>query len=123
MLLFVSSSFRQTSQPAVYNSGGHPIKAITLDKFIEISHKVGEEFPLSGSIWKPNTCTTKNQTWYTANVILFHLLPGLLIDGLLKLSGRKPTYENIPCIIYVIFYILLIMLYIPNAVTTKFQMK
>jgi hypothetical protein len=90
ILLFLPSSFRETSQPAVYNSGGHPIKAITLDKFIEISLKANEENPISGSIWKPNTCTTKMQTWYTANVIFLHLLPGLLTDGLLILSGRKP---------------------------------
>jgi hypothetical protein len=100
----------------VYNSGGHPIKAITLGEYFETGLKIFEEIPIDGSIWNPNACIIKNHIWYIANVIFLHLLPGLLIDGLLKLSGRKPMYENIHCTIYVIFYILLIMLYTSNAV-------
>jgi fatty acyl-CoA reductase len=74
----------------VYNSGGHPIKAITLGELTEKGLKLSQEIPMNGIIWNPNVCTIKNQTWYIVNVIFLHLLPGLLIDGLLKLIGRKP---------------------------------
>jgi hypothetical protein len=84
----------------VYNSGGHPIKAITLGELVETTLKLNKEIPINGIIWNPNMCTIKNQTWYIANVIFLHLLPGLLIDGLLKICGRKPLYENLHFIIF-----------------------
>ena len=75
--------------------------------------KVIEEIPLSSILWKPNLHITKYQAWYYVNVIFLHVVPGLLIDGLLKLSGKKPLYVNMHCIIYVHIYILLMMLYPP----------
>ena len=39
------------------------------------------------------------------NVIFLHLIPGLLVDGLLRLSGKKPLYVNIYFNIYVHIYI------------------
>jgi fatty acyl-CoA reductase len=117
-LLFFSSSFSETSQPAVYNSAAHPIKGIKLGDSVETSRKMTEEIPLNGIMWKPNLYITKNQTWHYVNMIFLHLLPGLLIDGLLKLSGNKPLYVNIHCIIYVNIYIFLLMLYLPAASIT-----
>jgi hypothetical protein len=115
ILVLLPSSFSETSQPAVYNSAVHPIKGITLGEWSEKSLNVTEEIPFNGIIWKPTLHITKNQIWYFMNVIFLHLLPGLLIDGLLKLSGNKPLYVNIHCIIYVNIYIFLLMLYLPAA--------
>jgi hypothetical protein len=100
----------------VYNSTAHPMKAITLAGFCETSLKFTEEIPISNILWKPNLHITKYKAWYYVNVIFLHLVPGLLIDGLLKISGKKPLYVNITCIIYVHIYILLMMLYPPGAV-------
>jgi hypothetical protein len=85
---------------------------MTLGDMTKLSLKVTEEIPLNGIMWKPNMIMTKYQAWYYVNVILLHLIPGLLIDGLLKLSGNKPLYVNIHCVIYVHINILLIMLYL-----------
>jgi hypothetical protein len=63
---------------------------VTLDQVIKLGLKCNEEIPLNGVIWKPNGSVTKCKVWYYLNVIFLHLIPGLLIDGLLKLGGRKP---------------------------------
>jgi len=81
------------------------------------------EIPLNSIMWKPSVFTTKHRAWYYVSVIFLHLNPGLLIDGLIKLSGNKPLYVHIHCIFYVHIYTLLIMLYLPAAGITYFQMK
>jgi hypothetical protein len=78
----------------VYNAAAHKLKAITLDELKKIGFKMNEEAPLNNILWKPRAFITKYQVWYRVNVILLHLIPGLLIDGLLKLSGNKPLYVN-----------------------------
>ena len=55
-----------------------------------IGLKLPEEIPFNGIMWKPSVVTTKYSAWYYVNVILLHLIPGLLLDGLLKLGGKKP---------------------------------
>jgi len=104
--VFFSPSFRETSQPAVYNSAAHPIKRIKMADLIEISFKLAGEIPFNSIICKPNLMVTKYQVWYYVNVIFLHLIQGLLIDGLIKLSGNKPLYVNIHFIIYVHIHIL-----------------
>ena len=118
-----SPSFSETSQPAVYNAAAHEVKRITIADVSKIALKMGEEIPLTSIMWKPSVVMTKYQAWYYVNVILLHLIPGLLIDGLIKLSGNKPLYVNIHCIIYIRIYILLMMLYLPAAGITYFQIK
>jgi len=72
----------------------------------EISFKLVEEVPFDNILWKPGAITTKYKAWYNVTVIFLHLIPGLLIDGLIKLSGNKPLYVNMHCIIDVHIYIL-----------------
>jgi hypothetical protein len=87
----------------VYNSTANGIKRITFGEMNEIGLKMNEEIPLNNIMWKPNVTTTKNRAWYYMNVIFLHLIPGLLLDGLIKLSGNKPLYVHIHFIIYVLF--------------------
>jgi hypothetical protein len=49
-----------------------------------------EEIPLNGILWAPKGNVIKCKEWYYLNMIFLHLLPGLLIDGILKFYGRKP---------------------------------
>jgi len=72
----------------------------------EINFKLVEEIPFNNIMWKPGAITTKYQAWNYVNVIFLHLIPGLLIDGLIKLSGNKPLYVNMHFIIDVHIYIL-----------------
>jgi hypothetical protein len=104
--MFFSPSFSETSQPTVYNSAAHELKRITIADVNKIGLKVNKEIPLNSIMWKPSVTMTKYQAWYYVNVIFLHLIPGLLIDGLIKLSGNKPLYVNIHYVIYVNIYIL-----------------
>jgi hypothetical protein len=52
--------------------------------------KFTEDIPFSGVMWNPNAFFTKWHTWYYLNLIFFHLIPGFVIDGFLKLCRRKP---------------------------------
>jgi fatty acyl-CoA reductase len=90
---------------------------------MEIGFKEHEEIPFNNILWKPRVFMTKYQALYRVNVILLHLIPALLLDGLLKLSGNKPLYVNIRCIIYVNICILLIILYLPDTGITQFQIN
>jgi hypothetical protein len=100
-MFFFSPSFSETSQ----HSTAHEMKGITFAKLTEIEVNVAEEFPLNNIMWKPSMIATKYRAWYYVNVIFLHLIPGLLIDGLIKLSGNKPLYVEIHCIIYIYIYI------------------
>jgi fatty acyl-CoA reductase len=105
----------------VYNSAAHELKRITIADVSKIGLKLAEEIPLTSIMWKPSVIITKYQAWYYVTVILLHLIPGLLFDGLIKLSGNKPMYVNIHCIIYIHIYILLMMLYLSAAGITNFK--
>jgi hypothetical protein len=83
-------SFSETSQPAVYNSAALKIMKFTNGEVNKIGIELNEQIPVNGIMWNPTAHSTKYSAWYYLNVIFFHLLPGLLIDGLLKLSGKKP---------------------------------
>ena len=74
----------------MYNSAGHKILNFRNAELGELGYKLSEEIPLNGIMWKPSVITTKYTAWYYVNIIFLHLFPGLLIDGLLKLSGKKP---------------------------------
>ena len=94
----------------MYNAIGHPIKGPAFGEGYILSVKLTEEVPFNSILWKPRLVVTKYQAWYYVNLILFHLIPGVLIDGLLKICRKKPRYVIIYCVIYVNISILLIML-------------
>jgi hypothetical protein len=118
-----SPSYSETSQPAVYNSAIQEPNRFTWAEVIEKGHKATEETPINNIMWQPSVMIMKYHAWYYVSVIFLHLIPGLLIDGLIKLSGKKPLYVHIHCIFYVHIYILLMMLYLPAAGITYFQVK
>jgi len=61
----------------------------------EMGCKANEENPLNSIMWKPSAMVTKYHALFYVTVIFLHLIPGLLIDGLIKLSGSKPLYVHI----------------------------
>ena len=99
------------------------MKRFSLGEEFKLVCKLAEEIPLNNILWKPSVIITKHQAWYRVNVIFLHLIPGLLIDGLIKLSGNMPLYVNTHCVIYINISKLLIMLYLLVAGITQFQMK
>lgn len=49
-----------------------------------------EDIPLEGVLWTPNTILTDNSTTHYVLTILLHMLPAILIDLILKLTGHQP---------------------------------
>jgi fatty acyl-CoA reductase len=74
----------------VYNSSSHKLITVTNGEMSKIGFNLVEEVPLNGIMWKPSVVATKYAAWYYVNVLLLHLFPALLIDGLLHLRGKKP---------------------------------
>jgi len=100
--VFFSPSFSETSEPAVYNSVIQEPNRFTWGEVNEMWCKTTEEVPLNNIMWKPSAVMMmKYHAWYYVSVIFLHLIPGLLIDGLIKLSGNKPLYVHIHCNFYV----------------------
>jgi hypothetical protein len=81
----------------VYNSAAHPIKGITMAGWTDTTLRLVDKIPLTGMMWKEAIFYTKYKTWYYVNLIFLHLIPALLIDGVIRLRGKKPLYVNIHC--------------------------
>ncbi|KAJ8973654.1 hypothetical protein NQ317_002928 [Molorchus minor] len=74
----------------VYNAatGG---RAICKNRdLVELGRRLTWDAPCSQIIWYPNCSMTSNWYVYYTMHLLFHMLPALFVDGLRKLSGRKP---------------------------------
>ncbi|XP_066587954.1 fatty acyl-CoA reductase 1-like isoform X2 [Prorops nasuta] len=85
----------------VYNCASNNIKSISMEELIAIGLYYNERIPLDGIIWHPAVTITRCRVYYYLLVLLTHLLPAVLIDGLLKLSGRKPMLVRLQRKVYI----------------------
>lgn len=56
----------------------------------ETGLKVANEYPLNDTIWSISTHTTTSTIIWYIRTVLFMLLPALLVDAVLFLTGKKP---------------------------------
>ncbi|KAJ9578556.1 hypothetical protein L9F63_005285, partial [Diploptera punctata] len=56
---------------------------------------VTEKVPLNGVVWYPGGSMKKSRFVHNLAMFFFHLLPALLIDGLIFLSGNKPIMMRV----------------------------
>lgn len=56
---------------------------------------VTEKVPLNGVVWYPGGSMKKSRLAHNIAMFFFHLLPALLIDGLIFLSGNKPIMMRV----------------------------
>ncbi|XP_046742826.1 fatty acyl-CoA reductase 1-like [Diprion similis] len=75
---------------SVYNCSSNGLKAVTTKDMMNLAFKTVAELPLEGCLWLPNTTMYSNIFMYYLTVWIFHLIPALVIDTVLKLSGAKP---------------------------------
>lgn len=52
------------------------------------------EVPLNDVLWYPVGYVTSSYLVHFYNVIFYHLVPALIVDGLLKLIGQKPRQKK-----------------------------
>ncbi|ALC42317.1 CG30427 [Drosophila busckii] len=85
---FVSQQSRPEEVP-VYNITCADHRKMQWGEVIEMSKKIGYQYPMSAGLWYPDGCITTNKVHHSINVVLFHWLPAYLIDFLLLVLGQK----------------------------------
>lgn len=73
----------------VYNITCAERRKVPWGYVIELSKKIGYQYPMETGLWYPDGCITTNRLLHQINVILFHWLPAYFIDFLLLLLGQK----------------------------------
>lgn len=74
----------------VYNCSSADVKNLSASEVKDMGFRCNEEIPLEDIIWRPASRQVMNKFVYVILVLLWHVLPALLIDGLLRISGKKP---------------------------------
>ncbi|CAL1687696.1 unnamed protein product [Lasius platythorax] len=74
----------------VYNCSSYDVKTINIKNLVEMGYQLVEQIPLENIIWSPGSTTTTSRSFYYFLVLIMHILPALLIDGILMLFGARP---------------------------------
>lgn len=80
-------SFTAGSTPLVLNCVNE--KRVTGEFNSQIFHSIENEIALEGIVWTSHAIYTDNYILFYILTILLHVLPAILIDTVLKLSGRR----------------------------------
>ncbi|XP_076684060.1 fatty acyl-CoA reductase 1-like [Andrena cerasifolii] len=84
----------------VYNCSFYEIRHVLQENMVSMGFTINEKIPLEGTIWYPRTTLTGNPLYYYVLTLFLHLLPALLLDGLLKLKGSQPMLLKIQKQVY-----------------------
>ncbi|XP_014207378.1 putative fatty acyl-CoA reductase CG5065 [Copidosoma floridanum] len=86
---------------AVYNCSASDRKSISMSEIVEMGLLHTKDIPLEGILWIPNITISTNKFVYYILTMLLHILPALMIDSILKVSGRKPMLLKLQRKVYV----------------------
>ncbi|CAK9805522.1 Putative fatty acyl-CoA reductase CG5065 [Anthophora quadrimaculata] len=84
----------------VYNGSSNQIQRIVQKEMIAMGFRTIEKIPLEGIVWYPRTFLTGSRILHYVLTLLCHLLPALIIDGILKLIGREPMLVKLQKVVY-----------------------
>ncbi|XP_057334726.1 fatty acyl-CoA reductase 1-like [Microplitis mediator] len=85
----------------VYNCSSADMKNLSVDEIKRMALLCASKNPLEGIIWRPSISYTTNNLYYYTLVLLTHLLPALLLDAILTLSGHKPMLAKLQRRVYI----------------------
>ncbi|XP_035718298.1 fatty acyl-CoA reductase 1-like [Vespa mandarinia] len=94
-------SVTQNPKVEVYNVSSYKIKKISINEMVRMSLKINTINPLENPIWYPHLSITVCYMYYYICVIIFQVFPALILDQILKFSGRKPMLLKLQRKIYV----------------------
>lgn len=63
---------------------------MSFHEITKMGFELVKDIPLEGVVWTPNTILTDNSFTHYILTILLHILPAMLIDLILKLTGHQP---------------------------------
>ncbi|CAH2208084.1 jg22105, partial [Pararge aegeria aegeria] len=61
-----------------------------MGEIVDYGKKIIHEVPLEGMLWFAGGSLTKVWLVYYFKVLLFHLLPAIFVDLMLRITGNKP---------------------------------
>ncbi|XP_029169081.1 fatty acyl-CoA reductase 1-like [Nylanderia fulva] len=76
-------------------------KNVSFRVFCNIEAKLVEKIPLYGNVWIPHALFTENYVTYYVLTIIWHVLPAILLDLILKFLRYRPTILELQKKIYV----------------------
>ncbi|CAH0385202.1 unnamed protein product [Bemisia tabaci] len=79
----------------IYNYVSSAQNPVSWGEFISLNQKTGILWPTVRAIWYYSFWPTNNKLLFTLATFLFHTLPGILMDFICKLTGRKPMLGKI----------------------------
>lgn len=86
----VAAQGNRQSPPAIYNLVPHPKNPFKSADFVNYGNRHRLIYPLENSIWYPFAIAITTPWLYNLAIIFYHLLPGYILDMLLRLQGKKP---------------------------------
>jgi hypothetical protein len=81
---------RNEENPSVYNVTAFEKWKISVKSLYEYMIVFGLKMPMPGFLWIPRIFITDSRLIFKLHSIIIQLIPALIIDFFIKLSGRKP---------------------------------
>ncbi|KAF4529760.1 hypothetical protein B566_EDAN017909 [Ephemera danica] len=79
-----------SDEPLVVNLTAPESSRISWGEVIELGRRHINKYPFSGAVWYPDGSIKNSRLTHEACVVLFHIIPAYLIDGLAVLCRQKP---------------------------------
>ncbi|XP_055711091.1 putative fatty acyl-CoA reductase CG5065 [Phlebotomus papatasi] len=85
---------RGTQEPLdllpIYNCSTSDVRPTTFNEVVNLGKDLSPQWPFDQTLWAPGGSVTNWKAYNYVKVILLHVLPAIIIDTALKLSGKKP---------------------------------
>lgn len=81
--------------PIIYNYVPHQNNGVVLDAFMTVVEKQRDICPLENALWYPFVRVVTNPWLYKLAIFFYHLLPGYILDIILRLKGKKPRLTKL----------------------------
>ncbi|XP_039752482.1 fatty acyl-CoA reductase 1-like [Pararge aegeria] len=85
-----TQKIKPTDDIDVYNCSMSHMKTLTMKEISVYGKKILREVPIEGMLWSVGGAQTLSRLEYCTKVLLLHLLPAILVDLVLWISGNKP---------------------------------
>ncbi|XP_062537398.1 LOW QUALITY PROTEIN: putative fatty acyl-CoA reductase CG5065 [Armigeres subalbatus] len=90
----------ESQQLAVYNCCISNLRNCTMSQIVEMGKVLSDDIPLDRCVWAPGGGITQIKILNTIRVMLYHIMPAILIDALLRAMGQKPFVAKLQRKIY-----------------------
>ena len=80
----------ESPQLPVYNCCISNLRNCTMSQIVEMGKVLSNDIPLDRCVWAPGGGITQIKLLNTIRVVLYHIMPAILLDVLLRATGQKP---------------------------------